>query len=156
MPCGVGRASGNERRHGTRFRNALLEDLPVFSFLVIQQAISIDWLIELAHVGINTTLAKQCFHTEGARFIRHDGHNQPADIFVAQELGQETHIDHGGRHRPVFRAPVKLLKHACCRNTQRCTLNLPLWHIAPETLAALVQVLDLRALLWWTVKRRFG
>src|ERR671922_3087455 len=44
----VSRTGGDERRHGAGLSYALLEDLSVFSFVVIEQGLAIDRFVELA------------------------------------------------------------------------------------------------------------
>ena len=46
----VRRAGGDERRHRSRLGDALLEDLPVLGFLVVEQLIAVDRLVELARL----------------------------------------------------------------------------------------------------------
>ena len=60
MPCvGVGRAGGDERRHRAGFGDALFEDLAVLRFLVVEQRVDIDRLVELADVRVDADLAEQ-------------------------------------------------------------------------------------------------
>ena len=80
---GVRRGRSNPRRHRAGFVDALLQHLPGFVFLVEHQLIGVLRRVKLAHARINAKLAEHAFHTEGARFIRHDRHHELADFFVA-------------------------------------------------------------------------
>ena len=48
-------------------------------------------LVLLSFKRIDTRLAEQAFHTEGARLIRHYGDDIFADFFVLQQLGEHAH-----------------------------------------------------------------
>ena len=106
----VGGACRDERRHRSGFVDALFENLPVFRFLVIQQRVAVDRLVELAGVRVDADLAEQRFHAEGARFVRHDRHHELADLLVAQQLRQHPHEHHRRRRLAVGGALVEFLE----------------------------------------------
>src|SRR5882762_3303150 len=55
---GIGSPGGDERRHRSGFGNPFLEELAVGGFLVIDQGVTINRLIQLANVRVDTTLPK--------------------------------------------------------------------------------------------------
>src|SRR5256885_8222379 len=57
MRC-ISGTSSDERRHGPSFGNTLLEQLAIGRFLVIDKRVTIDGLVQLAHVRIDTALAE--------------------------------------------------------------------------------------------------
>src|SRR5207245_10257480 len=57
MRC-ISGTSSDERRHRPGFGNTFLEQLAVGRFLVIDQGVTIDRLIQLAHVRVDTALAE--------------------------------------------------------------------------------------------------
>ena len=71
----IRRSGGNERRHRAGFGDPFLEDLPVLRLAIVQHRLGIDRLVQLAGVGVNAALPEQRFHAEGARLVRHDGHD---------------------------------------------------------------------------------
>jgi hypothetical protein len=93
---GISRARGDERGHGARFGDSLFQNLAVLGLLVVEQGVHVDRLVELADAGVDSDLAEQRFHAEGARFVGNDGHDQLADFRVAQQLGEHAHEHHGG------------------------------------------------------------
>ena len=97
----VGGPGGNEAGHGPGLTEPLLEDGTFLLLVVEQQAALVDRLIELADVAVDTGLAEQRFHAEGAGLVRNDRHDQLAEFGIAQQLGEQMHIGHGGRQRPV-------------------------------------------------------
>ena len=107
---GVGRARGDERRHRAGFVDALFEDLAVGRFLVVEQRVAIDRLVELAAVRVDADLAEQRFHAEGARFVGDDRHDVLADLLVLQQLRQHLHEHHRRRRRAVAGALVELVE----------------------------------------------
>ena len=85
---------GDPGRHRTGFVDALLEDLPVLGFLVIEQLVAVFRFVELAERRIDRHLAEQGLHAEGARLIGDDGHDVFADHGVFEHLREhfdETH-----------------------------------------------------------------
>src|SRR4029077_6705690 len=61
---GVRGARSDKRRHRTRFRDSLFENLSVLRFFVIQQRVHIDRLVALARTGINTDRAEERLHAK--------------------------------------------------------------------------------------------
>src|SRR5712691_3663884 len=55
---GIGGTSGDKRRHRPGFGNPFLEELAVCGFLVIDQGVTINRLVQLANVRVDTTLPK--------------------------------------------------------------------------------------------------
>src|SRR5689334_7698012 len=55
---GVRGSGGNKRGHRTGFGNPFFEDLAVFGFVVIEQSLTIDRLVELAFGRIDADLTK--------------------------------------------------------------------------------------------------
>ena len=108
---GVRGAGGDERRHRARLGDALFEDLPVLRFLVIEERVHVDRLVELADVGVDADGAEERLHAERARLVRHDRHDELADFLVAQQLRQHPHEHHRrGRLAPLG-ALEELLEH---------------------------------------------
>ena len=99
----VRRARGDERRHGTCLGDAFFENLAVFGFVVIEQRLAIDGLVELSLGRVNTDLAEQRIHAKSSRFVGNDRDDAFADLLVTQKLSQDSHGRHGGRHRMVAR-----------------------------------------------------
>ena len=77
---------------------------PFFGFLVVEQGVDVDRLVELADAGINSDGAEKRFHAEGARFVRNDGHDQLADFRIAQHFSQHADEGHGGGNFASFAA----------------------------------------------------
>ena len=73
---GVGGARGDERRHRAGFGDPFLENLPVGCFLVVQEHVHVDRLVELTDVRVDADLPEQRLHPEGARFVGHDRHDR--------------------------------------------------------------------------------
>ncbi len=67
---GVGGSGGDKGADRAGFGDAFFENLPIFGFLVIKKRVHIHRLVELAHAGINSHLAEERFHAEGAGFVR--------------------------------------------------------------------------------------
>ena len=107
---GVGSAGGDERAHRAGFGDAFFENLPVLRFLVIKERVHVDGFVELADAGIDSHLAEQRFHAEGAGFVGNDGHDELADFRIAQQLRQQAHEDHGGRDFAAVGAFVEFLE----------------------------------------------
>src|SRR4029079_17023912 len=80
----VSGACGREGRHGTGFIYSLLQNLTVLGFVVIECRFAINRLVKLALRGIDSNLAEEAVHPEGARFVRNNRHDAIADFLVAQ------------------------------------------------------------------------
>ena len=106
----VGRSCGDERRHRTGFGDSLFEDLAVLRFLVIEQRVDIDRLIELPDVRVDSHLSEQRFHAERTSFVGDDGNDQMSDGFVTQHLREHANKDHRGRSLAAFGALGELFE----------------------------------------------
>ena len=150
---GVRRACGNQRRHRPGFRDALFEDLPVARFLVIEQRVAVDRLVQLADVRVDPDLAEQRLHAERARLIRDDWHDELANLVVAQHLRQHLHEHHRRRDLAVVGARVELLEDRLEVFRDASGGRRPGRHVATERLAARLHVLDFRAVVRRTQER---
>ena len=113
---GVRSAGSDEGRNGSGFGNAFLENLPLSRFLVVKQRVHVDRLVELTDMGVDADLSKQRFHAERSGLIRHDGHDELANLLVAKHLRQHPNEGHRGRCLPPLAAFVELgeeLRQAC-------------------------------------------
>ena len=137
---GVGGAGGDKRAHRTGFGDAFFENLPVFRFLVVEQRVHVDWLVELAYAGINSYLAEQGFHAEGACFVGNDRNDKLADFGIAQQLGQHAHEDHGRGNFTAFGAFVEFLEVRFGNRRERLGADFALRHVAAQLLAPLLHV----------------
>ena len=138
----------------SRFGNAFFQNLSVFRFFVIEQRVHIDRLIELADTGINSHLAEQRFHTEGASFVRNDGNDEFADFRIAQQFRQQPHEDHGGRNFAAFGAFVEFFEVRFGNRLDGLGTHFALRHIAAELLAPFLHILDFRAVVRRAIERR--
>ena len=87
--------------------DALFQNLPVLGLLVVEQRVHIHRLVELAHAGVNSHLPEERFHAEGARLVGNDGHDQLADLRVAQQFGEHAHEHHRGGDLRAFACPCR-------------------------------------------------
>ncbi len=62
----VGGSGGDPRRHATSFADALLQNLPVFVFLVEHQLVGVLGCVELPHRGPDAQLPEHALHAESA------------------------------------------------------------------------------------------
>ena len=92
----VRRGCGDPRRHGTGFTDALLQNLPVFVFLVEHQLIGVLGCVELPDRGPDAQLPEHALHAECARLVRDDRHNVLADILVFHQDIQKAYKNHSG------------------------------------------------------------
>ena len=151
---GVRSSGGDKRADRTGFGDAFLENLPVFRFLVIKKRIHVHRLVELAHAGINSHLAEERFHAEGAGFVRDDGHDQFADFRIAQQFSQQPHENHGGRDFAAVRAFVKFFEVRLRNRSNRLGAHFALRQVAAQLLAAFLHVADFRTVIRGTMERR--
>ena len=94
----VGRAGGNEVGHGAGLVDALFEELAVLLLDVGRVGVVLGLgarIVELAAGAVDAHLTEETFHAEGARLIGHDGHDELADVFVAEQRAQQQHISLG-------------------------------------------------------------
>ena len=66
--------------------NAFFQDLTVFGFFIIHQAVRIHRFVELSDVRIDPALAEQAFHTKSTGFVRNDWDNVFAYGFIPQKF----------------------------------------------------------------------
>ena len=78
------------------FVDAFFKDLAVLGFLVIDQRLRIDRLIELSRVGIDTALAEERVHAEGARLVGNNRHDEFTDVDILQHFTEQADKNHGG------------------------------------------------------------
>ena len=107
---GISGSRGDERGHGTRFRDALFEDLSIFRFFVIEQRVDVDRFVFLANARIDSRSAEERFHAESSRFVRNDGHNELANLGILEHLAQHAHERHGGGYFPALAAFQEFLE----------------------------------------------
>ena len=67
-------------------------------------------LVELAFGRVDAELPEHALHAERARFVRDDGHDALADVFVARQGGEQPHEGHGGGYSALARALQLLLE----------------------------------------------
>src|SRR3954447_17372224 len=102
------RATGSdERTDRSGFGDSFFENLTVFRFFVIEQCVHVDRLIELADARINSNLTKQSFHAEGASFVGDDGDDEFSNLWIAQQLRQQSYEDHRSRNFAALGTFVK-------------------------------------------------
>ena len=152
----VGGARRDERRHRSGFRDPFLENLAVGGFLVIEERIHVDRLVHLPGVRVDADLAEQRLHAERPGFVRHDRHDEPSQLFVAQHLRQQPHEHHGRRGLAAFGALVELLEELARNGRERFAADLARRHEAAEPLAPLAHVANLDAVGGGPVERRFA
>ena len=148
----VGRARRNERTHRPRFGDALLEDLPVFFFVVVQQGVDVHRLVFLSHARIDSDRAEQRLHAKCARFVRNNRHNQFADLGILQHLFQNADERHGGGNFAAFAARCKFLEEFAVVGDQSLGPRAARRNIAPQFLAPRVQVLQLLGVFLRTIE----
>ncbi len=154
---GVSRARRDERRHRAGLGDAFLQNLPVLRLVVIEQRLAVHRLVKLALGRVNADLAKQRIHAERARLIGNDRHDAFANFGVAQQHAEQSHKCHGGGdfhgagalEQLGKRTPASALR-ASPRATSRAGQE------SAQRLAALQQILRLRAVRRRAVKRRLG
>ena len=137
----VRRAGGDPRRNRSGLGDAFFENLPVLRFLVVEQRRHVDRLVELADARVDADRAEERLHAERPRFVRHDRHDELADLLVAQQLRQHLHEHH--RRRGL--AAVGALRGTRRRRRSSAGLNRrrgddALRHEAAERRAALLHV----------------
>ena len=152
MIC-IRRARGDERAHRAGLGDAFLEDLSVLGFFVVEQGVHVDRLVKLADAGVDTHLAEQRFHAKGAGFVRDNGHDELADLRVAQQFSQQADEDHGGGNVAALGAFVKLLEVRFRNRADRFRSHFAFREVAAQLLAALLHVGDFRAVVRGTIER---
>ena len=154
----VAGSCGNPAAHAAGFVDAFLQDLTLDVFLVIHHLLFIDRRVLLAGRVVNTDLAKQALHAEGAGFIDQNRHHARAERLVAQQGGEKTHI--GLRRR--YLAPLGGRLHHRLEHVQRrhgkllVGLGATVRQVAAQRLAPLVQVAHLGRIVSRLVERNIG
>ena len=153
---GVGGAGGDERRHRAGLGDAFFENLAVFGFLVVEQRVHVDRLVELADAGIDSHCAEERFHAEGASFVRDDGHDQFAEFRIAQQLPQDGDEGHGGGDFAAIAAGGKFLERLFQVRGDWFRADTTLRHVAAKLFAALTEIADFFAVFSGPVEGNFG
>ena len=102
-------------------------------------------LVQLADRRVDAELAEHALHAEGARLVRHDGHDARAQVFVLDQLGEDAHESHGCGNVTVAAAVEDGLEGFQRRRGNAEALRTALRHIAAELGAALLQIARLGA-----------
>ena len=85
-------------------------------FSIVADVARVNGFVYLPHVRVDAELSKEGIHTKGAGFVRDDGDEQFANVFVAGEFGKQTRKSHGRRGLTVactFEGFVKYLAWGC-------------------------------------------
>ena len=141
----VGRRRRHPRGHRARLGDALLEQLTVLRFAVGEQGAGVLGLIELPHGGVDTDLAEQARHAEGACLIGDDGYDARSQRLVAQQPAEEAHEGHRGRHLFAVRFERELRIALERRHGERRRLATTARHRPAERIAARSEIAHLRA-----------
>ena len=120
---GVGGAGGDERGHRAGLRNPLLENLPVFGLVIVEQRLHIHRLVKLPLGRVNAHLAKQGVQPERPRLIGYNRHNEPPDLRIANQHSHQPHEAHRGGHLRTPRGLEQLPKGGQLRRLQRLGLD---------------------------------
>ena len=149
----VGGAGRGEGAHRTALGDALLENLAALGFLVIQEHLLIDRVVELSLASVDADLAKQRFHAERAGFVGNDGHHLPAQFGVAQQQGEHADEGHGSGDVATLGTGQRFGEIVERRRLDRDETYSSLGKVAAQFPAALLEITDLGALLGRTVER---
>ncbi len=151
----VGGARRDERRDRPGLGDPFFEDLPLGGFLVVQQRVHVDRLVQLADVGVDANLPEERLHAERARLVRDDRDDQLANLLVAQQLRQHPHERHRRRRLAPLAPLVELGKELGKRvGLERLQLDDPLRDVAAELLPPLAHVRDFRTVVGRPIERR--
>ena len=107
-------------------------------------------------MGIDAELSKHALHAEGAGFVRHDGHDELADVGVAGEGGERAHEGHGGGHFPLAAALEEQIEYLQRGDLQRGYARTAEGQVAAETFPFLTQVDHLDAVFFGAEERGLG
>ena len=107
-------------------------------------------------VRVDADLPEQRLHAEGARLVRHDRHDQLADLLVAQQLRQHPHEHHRRRRLAPLGARVRTPRTAPAGRRSGLLRTFRLGTYPPSACAPLAHVLDLGAVLGGPVERRLA
>ncbi len=144
---GIRGAGRDERAHRSGLGNAFFENLPVLRFFVIEQRVHVDRFVVLADAGINSDLAEERFHAEGAGFVGNDRNDELAEFGIAQQLRQQAHEDHGGGNFASLGAFVEFLEVRIGEWLHRRGPHFARRHVSAKLLAARLHVLDFGAVV---------
>src|SRR5271169_5359400 len=144
---GIRGTGGDERAHRSRLGDAFFQNLSVLRLFVIKERIHIDGLVELANVRIDADLAEERLHAEGARFVGNHGHDKFPNLGIAQQLREHAHEDHGCGTFAALGAFVELFEERFGNRLQRRGAHFSHRHVAAQLFAALLHVLDFRAVI---------
>ena len=105
--------SRHPRRNRPGFGDALLQQLTIAGFAVIEHGTRVFRLVQLAQRRVNADLAKQIGHAKGARFIRHNRHDSRPQFFVLEQTAQHADHGHGGGHFLAigFKGETRVVRH---------------------------------------------
>ena len=144
---GVGGARRQERRHGSGLADALLENLAVLGFPIRCDRARIHRFVVLTGRRIDARLGEQAVHAEGARLVRHDGHDVAPETLLPQKLLQHAHHGHGGRHRATAGAVEHVLEERQRRRFENRTVHGALRQRATQGLPTVLEVAHLVAVV---------
>src|SRR5690348_8447858 len=147
---GVGGSGGDEGGDGAGLGDSFLENLAVGGFFVVKQRLAVHGIVELADVRIDSHLAKERFHAEGAGLVGNNGHDELAEFLVAQELCKHADESHGGGDFAAVCALEEFLEEIFGRLVYGDRIDLALGNIPAQGVATFLQVLHFD-----TVFRRF-
>src|SRR4029077_14215763 len=153
---GIGRSSGDEGSHGAGFGDALFKDLAVFRFLVIEKSVDVDGFVFLADAGIDADGAEKGFHTEGARFVGNDGHDELADFGMLQHFAKHGDKGHGGGNFAAIAAVVEFAEEFVVVGDKRGGADFALWRVSTEGFAASLQIVDFLAVVGRAIERNIA
>ena len=131
----VRRARRNPGTKRAGLVDALFENLALLVLAVIHQLARILRLVQLAFRRINTNLAEHALHTEGARLVRHDGHDVLADLLVSRQRGKHANERHCRRCLALTGAVKLRLECLQRRHWQRLGLRTAARQEAAQSLA---------------------
>ena len=149
----VRRAGRGERRHGARFRDALLQNLTVLRLAVVQDHVLIVRLVKLPLAGVNSHLPDDRLHAERAALVGNNRHDELADLRILEQMPQNTDKRHGGGDAAALRARQRFRIILERRRFELRCRNLPQRHVSAQLPAALLQIADLGAVVGRPVER---
>ena len=102
---GVGGAGGDERRHRAGLGDAFFEDLPVLRFAIVEHAVGIDRLVELADVASRCRTGGRAPPCRRCAPRRARSARCTCRCFLSlQQLAEQPHEGHRGRDFAVAAA----------------------------------------------------
>ena len=131
---------------------------PSFASLVVEQRVGVDRLVELADVRVDADLAEQRFHAERARLVGHDRHDVacrcPCRAAASPAAARRPSSSTTSRPLAALEELLEVVRAAAASSGSASHVRAG--HEAAQRLAALVQVLHLRAVVRRLVERRLG